>query len=150
MHPFPHRYVVRASGSESGNVQVSSSGLQDLETSAPPEFDGPEGFWSPESLLVAAVADCYVLSFRAVARASRLKWQSLAVGVEGVLDRVDGVTRFTAFTVKPELTLGSAEQEGLARTVLEKSERACLVTNSMKAASALEPVVRIVEPQARM
>ena len=99
MQAFPHRYHARAQGGQSGSVRVLSDGLDVLETSPPPEFGGPGGDWSPETLLVAAIADCYVLSFRAVARASRLEWQSLEVDVEGVLDRVDGITRFTAFTL---------------------------------------------------
>jgi hypothetical protein len=33
----------------------------------PREFDGRGNQWSPESLLAAALADCFVLSFRAVA-----------------------------------------------------------------------------------
>lgn len=132
MHPFPHRYAVQASGAATGSVRVSAGPLQ-LETDAPPEFGGPEGFWSPESLLVASVADCYILSFRAVARASRLEWRELSVAVEGILDRVDGVTRFVKFVVRPRLVLQEGARQELARTVLDKAKRSCLVTNSLNA-----------------
>lgn len=145
MHPFPHHYHVQAEGATTGAVRVSTDAAPTLETHAPPEFDGPGGSWSPESLLVAAVADCYILSFRAVARASKLEWQSLSVAVEGVLDRVDGVTRFVGFTVAPRLTICSAEREHLATMVLEKSKRACLVTNSLTAECALQPEISVGE-----
>jgi organic hydroperoxide reductase OsmC/OhrA len=141
MHPFPHRYHVAASGGESGSVRVSAQGLPELQTSAPPEFDGPEGYWSPETLLAAAVADCYVLSFRAVARASRLQWQSLEVDVEGVLDKVDGVSRFTHFKLTPRVCIADAEGETLAHSVLAKAKKVCLVTNSLNAECELAPVV---------
>lgn len=141
MHPFPHRYHVQAQGSASGSVLVTSPDAPALDTHAPPEFDGPPGYWSPESLLVASVADCYILSFRAVARASKLEWSSLDVEVEGVLDRVEGVTRFVAFTVKPRLSIASPERETLARTVLDKAKRTCLVTNSLTAECDLVPTV---------
>ena len=39
------------------------------------------------TLLIAAVADCFILTFRAVARASRFEWISLGCTVDGVLDR---------------------------------------------------------------
>jgi len=142
VQPLPHHYRVQASGAPEGPVPVIEGRLR-LETNAPPEFDGPEGFWSPESMLVASVANCYVLSFRAVARASRLEWEALDVSVEGVLDRVEGVTRFVAFTVRPRLVLADAEKSTLARTVLDKAKRACLITNSLTAACELVPEVAV-------
>lgn len=145
MHPYPHRYHVQARGGASGSVLVTAQDAPALETNAPPEFDGPPGYWSPESLLIASIADCYILSFRAVARASKLEWSSLDVAVEGVLDRVEGVTRFVAFTVKPRLEVLSAERETLARSVLDKAKRACLVTNSLVAACELVPTVSITQ-----
>jgi organic hydroperoxide reductase OsmC/OhrA len=143
MHPYPHRYGVNASAASQGVVAVSARGLPDIATQPPPEFGGPEGFWSPESLLVAAVADCFILSFRAVARASRLEWERLDVDVEGVLDRVEGTTRFTAFVVKPRLRIGAAADEQVARAALEKAEHVCLITNSLIAKCELQPMVSI-------
>lgn len=145
MHPLPHHYHVRAQGSPGGTVLVTAPDLPDLETHAPPEFDGPPGYWSPESLLAASVADCYILSFRAVARASKLEWSSLAVDVEGVLDRVDGVTRFVRFIVRPQLSIATAERETLARTVMDKAKRACLVTNSLSAECELAATVTVAQ-----
>jgi organic hydroperoxide reductase OsmC/OhrA len=145
MHAFPHHYHAQAAGASTGSVRVSTATAPTLETQAPPEFDGPAGYWSPESLLVAAIADCYILSFRAVARASKLDWQVLSVDVEGVLDRVDGVTRFVGFTVSPRLSICSADREHLAAAVLEKSERACLVTNSLSAECTLRPQISVAE-----
>jgi len=145
MHPFPHRYQVRAEGSPAGTVLLTAPDLPDLETHAPPEFDGPPGYWSPESLLAASVADCYILSFRAVARASKLEWTNLTVDVEGVLDRVDGITRFVRFIVKPNLSVATAERETLARTVMDKAKRACLVTNSLSAECELVPTLDVAQ-----
>ncbi|MHB1124590.1 MAG: OsmC family protein [Ramlibacter sp.] len=145
MHPFPHHYHVQAQGSASGSVRVATTDAPALDTHAPPEFDGPPGYWSPESLLVASVADCYILSFRGVARASKLEWTSLHVDVEGVLDRVEGVSRFVRFTVKPRLSIASPDRETLARTVLDKAKRTCLVTNSLTAQCELVPSVTFPE-----
>lgn len=145
MHPFPHHYQVAADATTAGVVRVTADTAPALETTAPPEFDGPQGYWSPETLLVASVADCYVLSFRAVARASKLEWQHLAVDVEGVLDRVEGVTRFVRFTVKPRLQIASTGLETLARSVLDKAKRSCLVTNSLNGECVLEATLSIAE-----
>lgn len=140
-HPLPHRYAARASGTPAGSVGVVSDGLPVIDTQPPPEFGGPEGYWSPETLLLASVADCFILSFRAVARASRLEWLDLDVDVRAVLDRVDGVTRFTGFTIAPRLGIPPTTQESTALAVLDKAKRACLVTNSLTAPCELVPLV---------
>lgn len=74
MQSFPHRYQVTATGDPSEKLSLESPGLQTLESAAPVEFGGPGGKWSPETLLVAAVADCFLLTFRAIALASRIPW----------------------------------------------------------------------------
>ena len=70
MHDFPHHYAVSATAETASNVSLSSEDVAAIESAPPVEFGGPGGHWSPESLLVAAVADCFVLSFPAIARAS--------------------------------------------------------------------------------
>ncbi len=139
--PLPHRYHVQAVAAATGSVMVGSAGLPDIATQAPPEFGGPEGYWSPETLLAAAIADCYVLSFRAVARASRLEWQNLEVGVDALLEHVDGITRFTRVKVSPRLAIPPTVNEATAIGVLHKAKRTCLVTNSMNAECELATLV---------
>ena len=98
---------------------------------------------------MAAVADCFVLTFRAVAAVARLPWASLNCEVDGTLDRIDRVTQFTAFTVHARLQVPDGTDVETARSALEKAERACLVANSLKAASHLDGAVEVVrtEPQ---
>jgi len=143
MQDLPHHYVVSADASAVGNVVLSSSGVNDLTSAAPAEFGGPGDQWSPESLLVAAVADCFILAFRAVAKASKLEWDSLTCSAEGVLERVDRVTQFTAFNVTATLSVPPEVDESKAHRLLEKAEQVCLITNSLKAESHLEATVRV-------
>ncbi|RIK42025.1 MAG: osmotically inducible protein OsmC [Chloroflexi bacterium] len=133
MQNFPHHYSVTASGQAEGNVVVMSNGLPELVTASPPEFDGPEGVWSPETMLTGAVANCYILTFRAVARASRLAWDGLECSVVGVLDRIDRVTRFTEMHLYVKLQLPAGSDAEKAQRLLEKAEQACLITNSLTA-----------------
>ncbi len=87
MQAYPHHYLATATGRNQGNVIVSGEGLPDLDTASPPQFGGPEGVWSPETMLSATVANCFILSFRAIARASKFEWTSLECKVDGVLER---------------------------------------------------------------
>jgi peroxiredoxin-like protein len=143
MQDLPHQYIVKADAQTAGNVTLSSTGSPDLPSAPPAEFGGPGDQWSPESLLVAAVADCFILSFRAIARASRFEWESLGCEVEGTLDRVDRVTQFTDFDVAATLKIPAGSDEDRARKLLEKAEHACLITNSLKAESHLEINIQI-------
>lgn len=133
MHALPHRYRVTASGGASGRVVLRHAGVDPIESAPPVEFGGPGDAWSPEGLLVAAVADCFILTFRAVARAAQLEWSGLEVRVEGTLERRDGVTAFTAFELHATLGIGAGVDEALARGALERAERGCLVSNSLRA-----------------
>jgi organic hydroperoxide reductase OsmC/OhrA len=146
MHPYPHFYQASATGGPSGSVSVASSSLPLLETTPPPEFDGPGGFWSPETLFCAAVADCFVLTFRGISRAARLDWMRLDCRVEGKLERRDGVTQFTHFTTTATLTVSDDVQAARARSLLEQAERSCLITNSLRGEHTLQADVVVVTP----
>lgn len=143
MQNFPHLYSVSARAGSAGEVDRASPGLQPLASAAPAEFGGPGDRWSPETLLVAAVADCFVLSLRAVAQASSLPFTSVSCRAEGTLDRVERTTRFTGVTLEVELVLPAGGDSAKADKVLDKAKTACLVSNSLACPVSLEKIVRI-------
>lgn len=143
MHDLPHHYSVTAKAQADGNVDLTSAGLPDLESAPPAEFGGPGDRWSPETLLAAAVADCFILSFKAIARASKLEWASLTCDTKGVLERVERTMQFTEFSLHAVLKVPAGTDEKRARLLLEKAEQSCLITNSLKASCHLEAEVII-------
>ena len=145
MQDLPHHYRVAATAKPDGNVALTSGNLDAISSAAPAEFGGPGDCWSPETLLVAAVADCFVLSFRAIARASKLSWSSLDCDVEGTLERSEGTTKFTAFKVTAKLGVPEGANIERAGRLLEKAEASCLVTNSLAGETHLSAEV-VVKP----
>lgn len=143
MEPFPHHYSVSASGSPDGDVTLAADRLPALRSASPREFGGPGDRWSPETLLVGAVADCFILTFRAVAQASKLSWISLTCEVDGTLDRVERTMQFTRFDLRAHLEVPAGSSAEAAQRALQKSEQACLITNSLKAATHLESTVSV-------
>jgi|SRR5688572_13222825 organic hydroperoxide reductase OsmC/OhrA len=143
MHPYPHQYRASATGSPAGAVTVKSPQLPDIETAPPPEFDGPGGVWSPESLLCAAVADCFILTFRGVSRAAKFEWLALECRVQGTLERVDGKSLFTKFESVATLTVAVGSDMPKARSLLDRAEHGCLVANSLVGGRTLE--VEVIE-----
>lgn len=139
MDALPHYYTVAASGNNStSHVVVSSAGVSDIVTDAPAEFGGPGDQWSPEALMMGAVADCFILTFRAIARASKLEWQALTVEATGTLDRVDRKTQFTDIGLSIAVTVTGDVSEQQVERLLHKAEEGCLITNSLNAAISLE------------
>ena len=134
---YPHHYGVYARTEREGDVLVGSDDLPSLKTAPPPQFGGAPGKWSPETLFVAAAADCFVLTFRAIATASKLPWQILHCDAEGVLDRREGVVRFTELHLRARLVVPAGGDPERAKRLLEKAESACLITNSL----ALRPTL---------
>lgn len=146
MHTLPHRYRVTGAARVEGEIELTADRLATLTSAPPAEFDGPGDRWSPETLLVAAVADCFVLTFRGIARASRLPWISIDADVTGTLDRVDRVMQFTQFVMTVHVVVPAGVDAAAAHQVLEKAERNCLIANSLKAAVTLQATVEAAAP----
>ncbi len=146
MHPYPHNYTALATGAVTGPVVVGSPQLPELGTSAPPQFGGPGGTWSPETLLCASLADCFVLTFRALSRGARFEWLRLECRVEGVLDRIEGVAQFTRFSSIAALTIPPQADAAEARRLLDQAEHNCLISNSLRAERVLDARVIVEDP----
>lgn len=144
MQAFPHHYVTAATTAPEGTVTVCCDGKPDVIAGPPKEFGGTGEHWSPEELLVAAVSNCFVLSFKAIAQASRFDWISLSSSAEGTLEKVDRSIEFTGFSVNAVLTIDDQADLDKAKRLLEKAEQICLITNSMKASSHLSYDVTVV------
>ena len=132
MQPLPHVYSVTGSAAAAGQVILSTEGAPDLASAAPSQFDGPGDQWSPESLLAAAYSSCFILTFRAVARASRLEWNRVECNVAATLGRVAGVTQFTSVLTRVTLTIPESADTVLAERALGKAEAGCLIANSLR------------------
>lgn len=136
--PLPHRYTATIVDGSDAYMRLSSAGVPEVRTAAPTDFGGPGDAWSPEQLLLGAVAACFVLTFRAVAAASGLAVTSLSVEAEGVVDRADARTRFTEIVLRPRVVAPAGVDATRLRRALGKAEHACLVSASLSAPVRLD------------
>jgi organic hydroperoxide reductase OsmC/OhrA len=143
MKPLPHLYEVQLAAGADGYARVSSAGIPELQSAPPPDFEGPGDAWSPEHLLLASVETCFLFTLRSVARASKLEFLSLELWGQGKVDRKDGATRFTEIILRPRLQVPVGTDKDRALRVLEKSEKACLVSASLSTPVRLEPVILV-------
>jgi peroxiredoxin-like protein len=141
-----HEYRVNAFGAGGRNGVVHAQGvLSSISFSAPPEFLGEPGRWTPEHFLVAAVASCFVSTFSGIAEKSRFEFVSLNLDAEGVLGNEDGIWRFTEIKLRPVVTILKEEDRDRVIRLLEKAEKSCLIARSLQCKVVLFPAVKVEE-----
>lgn len=133
MQPLPHQYHVQTNSTPDSQITAASRGIPEMVVDGPSEFDGPGNQWSPETLLLSAVASCFVLSFKAVANASTFSWKNLQCEVQGKLDKVERTMKFTEITTQARLVISDTAEKDKALKLLKKADAICLVTNSLTA-----------------
>ncbi len=117
--------------------------LPNLQVDAPPEFKGHDGFWTPEHLFVASVNSCFMTTFLAIAENSKLDFVSFRADAKGKLEKLDGQGFvMTEITLHPKLLISHAGDAERAGRILEKAERNCLISNSIKTETKLEPEIK--------
>ena len=136
--PYPHTYTAEASGGFSGGVVLATPGAVAFTSTPARQFGGPGDAWSPEALLVAALADCFVFTFRAVSGAALFGWQQLECRAEGLLEKRERLAQFTRVSLQARLTLAPGADAARARRLLRQADRTCLIANSLKAERSLE------------
>jgi peroxiredoxin-like protein len=141
-----HEYRINAFGADGRNGVVHAEGiLPYVPFSAPPEFLGEPGRWTPEHFLVAAVASCFFSTFSGIAEKSRLEYASFKLDAEGLLDKEDGIWRFTEIKLRPIVSVLKEKDRDRATRLLEKAEKSCLIARSLQCKVALFPAVQIKE-----
>src|SRR5947208_15226634 len=96
-----YRVVAWWSSGKSGLVK-SDSAPNAIHFTAPMQFGGFEGRWSPEDMLLAAVAGCYTTTFRALA-----EYTDLEVEARGVVRKAESGYKFDGIVIRPTLTMSS-------------------------------------------
>ena len=140
-----HLYNVNISWkSERKGILSSPELVSQIEVATPPQFPkGIEGIWSPEHLLVAAINSCLMTTFLAIADNSKLDFENFSSKASGKLEMVDGKYLLTEVNLSPMVVIKKDQDKERALRILEKSEAACLISNSVKSKIILIPSVTV-------
>jgi organic hydroperoxide reductase OsmC/OhrA len=119
-----------------------------IEVATPPGFPkGIAGIWSPEHLLVGAVNSCFMTTFLAIAENFKLQFIDFNCKADGKLDKVDGKLMMSEILLLPVVTISSEAEREKAFRVLQKSEAACVISNSVKSRIVFQPSVNVDEQE---
>lgn len=139
----PHYYNLNLTWkSERTGILTSQELKNGIEVATPPPFPkGIEGVWSPEHLLTASVSSCFMTTFLAIAENSRLEFDSFDCSAKGKLEQVEGKFLMTEIELIPVLKIKKEADKEKAERILQKSEAACLISNSIKTKVYLSTVI---------
>jgi peroxiredoxin-like protein len=144
-----HRYRIRATSTTVRSGLAVAEGIEpSIAFSAPPEFQGRAGHWTPEHFFVAAVATCYVSTFSGMASNSNFEFFSLELETDGIVVQDQAGWRFREVVLRPRLTIAREEDKERGNRLLHKAEKNCLVGRSLACPIVLEPALIIEEQPA--
>tara|TARA_A100000171_G_C2140425_1_gene155134 strand:+ start:6255 stop:6713 length:459 start_codon:yes stop_codon:yes gene_type:complete len=120
-------------------IQGDNTTSNCIEVATPPEFPkGMPHIWSPEHLFTASVVSCLMTTFLAIAENSKLEFSSFGCKSEGILEKENGKFLMTKIILKPTVTIKNEKDIDRAKRIVQKSEVACLISNSIKSKVTLE------------
>lgn len=136
-----HSYRTSVKWTGERRAKLTAPGLPDVEVATPPEFPGGHpGIWSPEHLFTAAAESCLMTTFLAIAASSKLTFSEYSSTADGTLEKTDAGYLMTEIVLRPRVVV-PADQVERAKRILEKAEKHCLISNSMKTRVVLEAEV---------
>jgi organic hydroperoxide reductase OsmC/OhrA len=128
-----YRFPVTVDWERERTVHARVHGKQPVPVTSPPEFnrEADPSVWSPEDLFASAAAACLAVTITGLAKREELTLHALSVSAVGVVGRRDdGQFGFTRIEQQVDIATEPGEEE-LARALVEKAERTCLVAVSL-------------------
>lgn len=133
MEPATHQYQTELVWTDKRSGKLEASSLPTLAVSSPLEFGGEAGKWTPEHLFVASAHVCLMATFLAVAELSKLEVRGWSSSATGKLEKAEGQGWiFSAIDVNAQIQVARGSDLERATRLVEKTERNCLVSKSMK------------------
>ena len=138
-----HNYRIKAWWA-SGRTGIANcdSAPNAIHFTAPPQFGGLEGRWTPEDLLLSSIGSCFATTFRALADYSKLTYSDLEVEVSGSVHKASSGYVFNEIVTRPLLTMVSGTDQERALRLLHKTQELCLITRALSVSQAFEPNIR--------
>lgn len=144
-----HSYTVAAwwTSGRTG-LAKSDSAPNAIHFTAPTDFGGLEGRWTPEELMLASLASCYSVTMRVVATRAHFDFVDLQVEASGRVRKADSGYRFTDIVVRTRLATISPEDSERALDLLKVAEGLCLVSRALNASLKFEHQIEVTATQA--
>lgn len=123
---------------------VTADGPPELPGSADRTFHGDRDRWNPEQLLLAALAQCHMLSYLHVCVGAGVVVTDYVDRATGTMTSLaDGSGRFTEAVLHPEVTVADESMVEAAAAAHRRAGELCFIANSVSFPVHHAPVVRV-------
>jgi len=142
--PPPYYYETQVEWLRAREGILRAEGLPALEFASPAEFQGRDDRWTPEHLYVAAAETCLLTTLLAIAELSKLEIARYHCQARGKLEKVEGTGYLiTEIVLQPKVQVRREADVARARQLLEKAEKNCLISKSMRTIVRVEPQISV-------
>jgi len=124
-------------------VLLRADGKPDLLGSADPTFRGDADRWNPEELLLAALAQCHLLSYLHSAVDHGVVVVAYDDSPVGTMAQVGKGGRFTSVTLRPRVSVADAAMVETARAIHAEASQNCFIAASVNFPVEHEPTVLV-------
>lgn len=131
--------VVWRSGRE---ARVSAAPRGEILGGPTPLFSGAETDWSPEHLLLGAVALCYLQTYLDIAEAARLGIRGFGIQGVGALSKSGPGRVFSEISLTVTLDI-DADDTPAAERLLDLAKQHCVVANSLRPEMTFKVALRV-------
>ncbi|GAB2550311.1 OsmC family protein [Leucobacter ruminantium] len=128
-------------------LTISGEGKSDIEGSAARAFHGDRDRWNPEELLIAALAECHMLSYLHMAVRAGVVVAAYEDDAVGTLKQEGLGGRFTEVVLRPRVTVAEPSMVDAARTAHAEAREHCFIANSVNFPVRHEPEILIVNAE---
>ena len=123
-------------------VMVTADGKHPIEGSADPTFHGNAERWNPEDMVVASLSQCHLLSYLHVAVTRGVVVTAYTDSAIGTMEQTpDGGGHFVSVTLRPVVTVASADMMSAALDAHQEANQKCFIANSVNFPVLHEPTI---------
>jgi organic hydroperoxide reductase OsmC/OhrA len=127
----------------SRKVVVRAVGRPDLPGSADVTFHGDPTRWNPEDLLVAALAQCHLLSYLHMAVRAGVRVLAYTDAATGTMHQQGLGGHFTGVTLRPTVTIAADSDPAAAHAAHEEAHVHCFIASSVNFPVRIEPTTLV-------
>jgi peroxiredoxin-like protein len=141
---YVHKYrVVAWWASGRTGIAKSDTAPNVIHFAAPPQFGGMDGRWTPEDLLLTAVASCFTTTFQAIAEYEGFEYRDLQVEAQGEMRKTPEGFSFEEVVIRPTLGILDESKSERAVALLRKAGSVCMVSKTLANPPKLEIKVEV-------
>lgn len=126
-------------------IAKSESAPNVIHFSAPGSFGGLQTRWTPEEILLAAIAGCFTTTAQTIATEAKLDFADLEVESRATVIKVESGYQVSQIVIRPNVKIDSMEDRTRVFNLLKKAQQLCLVSRALSVSVKFEPQVEVAE-----